>query len=312
MSSPRLLKILAVSAATCVLAAGTMLPADAARHGHGHRAHHKHSSKAHFNHKHRWHHRHKAAPKTQSPAPDPTPAPSDDSIYGPPPVRPTNAAKLFQWGNASLKDEFHGPLASNWLVKGGEPGMVRNQNGMLTLNTTSKSGTVTADWQAGARQYGRWEARMRTRQYDKTGTPYRAVWELIPTSGEECKRSIVLSDSTIGQDPATMHLRNNGVDFSMTKLLDLRQDLFHTYAIEVTPDRISWFINTKVVMSEKRDAARTGESYNVRFRMAAPPGARMNQGRMQMDWVRYYNLDRKNAQSVAAPQAEMSSSDGTC
>ena len=307
MSQVKFLKVVAVSAAACVLAAGASIPAEAAKHSH--RAHHKHSAKKHFNHKHRWHHK-KRAPRAESPTPEP--APTDYSTQGPPPVRPTNAAKIFQWGSAQLKDEFHGPLASNWVVTGGEPGMVRNQNGMLTLNTTATSGTVTADWQAGARQYGRWEARMRTRQYDRTGTPYRAIWELVPTSGDKCTRSIVLSESTIGQNPATMHLRNGDVDFTMTKQMDLRQDLFHTYAIEVTPDRISWFINTKVVMTEKRDAARTGEQYNVRFRMAAPPGARMNKGRMQMDWVRYYNLDRKNAQSVAAPQAEMSSFDGTC
>jgi hypothetical protein len=65
-------------------------------------------------------------------------------------------------------------------------------------------------------------------------------------------------------------------------------------------------------MTETRSAARTGASYVVRFRMVAPPGARMNKGRMQMDWVRYYTLERKNAQSIAAPQATMGPYDGGC
>ena len=30
----------------------------------------------------------------------------------------------------------------------------------------------------------------------------------------------------------------------------------------------------------------------------------MNQGRMQMDWVRYYTLARPDAQSIKAPQAD--------
>jgi beta-glucanase (GH16 family) len=183
---------------------------------------------------------------------------------------------------------------------------------MLTLNTTATSGTVTADWTAGAREYGRWEARVRTRQYGTSETPYRAVWELVPTTGDQCSRSIILSDSTIGQNPATLHVRNTDVDFSATKMLDLRQDVFHTYAVEVTPDHISWFIDTRVVMTELRSTARTGASYAVRFRMVAPAGVVMNKGRMQMDWVRYYTLERKNAQSISAPQAILGRYDGSC
>ncbi len=301
MSHASLVRAAAVAAAVSVLAAGAALPADAAKHRH--RDHHKHSKKSHFKHSHRVHHQKKPAPRPATPAP---------SNAGTATTSPTNAAKIFRWGNAQLKDEFHGALASAWSVNSAGVGLVRNQNGMLTLNTTATSGTVTADWNAGARQYGRWEARVRTRQYDTSATPYRAVWELVPTTGDRCSRSIVLSDSTIGRPQAKMQLRNGDAAFSMTKVLGLRQDAFHTYAVEVTPTRISWFVDTKVVMSEERSGARTGALYTVRFRMAAPSGLRMNRGRMQMDWVRYYTLERKNAQSTSAPPATMGDFDGTC
>ncbi len=304
MARLRFARVAALLVGACVLAAGTALPSQAA--GHKHSAHHKHSHKSghkhHYKHSHRSHHKKRAVKKQ---AVEPAAAPVSSPV-------PTNAAKIFRWGNAQLKDEFHGALASNWAVNPAGAGLVRNQNGMLTLNTTATSGTVTADWQAGARQYGRWEARVRTRQYGTSATPYRAVWELVPTTGEDCARGIVLSESTIGQNPATMHLRNADVDFSATKVLDLRQDAFHTYAVEVTPDHISWFIDTRVVMTETRSAARTGAAYTVRFRMVAPVGAQMNKGRMQMDWVRYYTLERKNAQSIAAPGATLTSYDGGC
>jgi hypothetical protein len=293
----RFLRTAALLLGACALAAGTALPSDAATHQH--RGHHKHAHKHHHRHHHRAHHKRPATPK---PVPASTPATT----------APTNAAKIFKWGNAQINDEFHGAMASTWAVNPAGAGLVRNQNGMLTLNTTATSGTVTADWKAGARQYGRWEARVRTRQYSTSGTPYRAVWELVPTTGDQCARSIILSDSTIGQNPATMHLRNTNVDFTATKVLDLRQDVFHTYAVEVTPDHISWFIDTRVVMTEPRSAARTGAQYTVRFRMVAPPGAHMNTGRMQMDWVRYYTLERKNAKSIAAPPATLRSYDGNC
>ena len=294
MTRVSIFRAAALFAGACALATSTALPSDAASH----RGHHQHA------HKHKHHHKHKH--KHRVPV-SPQPATAVGST-----ASPTNAAKIFRWGNASLNDEFHGALAPTWAVNSAGAGLVRNQNGMLTLNTTATSGTVTADWTAGARQYGRWEARVRTRQYGTSQTPYRAVWELVATTGDVCARNIILSDSTIGQNPATLHVRNGDADFRATKVLDLRQDVFHTYAVEVTPDHISWFIDTRVVMTEQRSAARTGATYSVRFRMVAPPGARMNPGRMQMDWVRYYTLERKNAQSISAPQATQSSNDSAC
>ena len=307
MSRPRLLRSLALAAGVCVLATATAVPSDAAAHrgrGHHHHAGAKHHHK-HAKHRHRAHHAGSAATSTP-PAPATPAAPSGGTTY------PTNAAKIFRWGSAQIHDEFIGPLASTWAVNSAGAGLVRNQNGMLTLNTTGTSGTVTADWNAGARQYGRWEARVRTRQYGTSATPYRAFWELVPTSGDQCARSIVLSDSTIGQNTATMHVNNTDSDFSAAKVLDLRQDTFHTYAVEVTPDHISWFIDTRVVMTERRSAARTGASYTVRFKMLAPQGARMNTGRMQMDWVRYYTLERPNAKSIEAPPATQGGYAGAC
>ncbi len=325
MSRVRLLRAIACLVGTVLLAGGAALPSSAstqrgesepaaAERAQGQAQQHTAQKKAQKKAQKNKHHKHKKKKckkrkkckrKVKAVTPKaPTPAA--------PTAAPTNAAKIFKWGNAQINDEFHGAMAPTWSVNSAGAGLVRNQNGMLTLNTTATSGTVTASWTAGARQYGRWEARVRTRQYGAMDTPYRAVWELVPTTGDQCSRSIILSDSTIGKNPATLHVRNTGADFSATKVLDLRQDVFHTYAVEVTPDHISWFIDTRVVMTETRSAARTGASYAVRFRMVAPPGVRMNRGRMQMDWVRYYTLERKNAKSISAPPATLGSYDGLC
>ena len=50
----------------------------------------------------------------------------------------------------------------------------------------------------------------------------------------------------------------------------------------------------------------------MRFRLAAVKGAEMNPGRMQMDWLRYYTLDRPNAKSIDAPQARRGTYAGAC
>ena len=92
----------------------------------------------------------------------------------------------------------------------------------------------------------------------------------------------------------------------------LRDNQFHTYAIEVTRTHISWFVDTKVIRTERRSEARTGAAYNIRFRLQATPGASMRQGRMQMDWVRYYDLERKNAKSISAPHLRHTSYARAC
>jgi hypothetical protein len=226
---------------------------------------------------------------------------------------PTNAAKIFRWGNAVWKDEFVRPLSTTtWRVN--HPSLVRDQHGMLTLDSTPTSGDVVATANGGGHQYGRWEARVRTRLYKGTGTPYRAVWELTPTTGgEHCgARGIELSDYAIGATSATVHVRNTpGADFTTSKKLPLG-NVFHTYAVEVTPDHVSWFVDTRVVMTERRPAALSGATYRPRFRLVSTPGATMHKGRMQMDWVRYYTLQRKNAHPIVAPAASQGTFADAC
>jgi len=217
---------------------------------------------------------------------------------------PTNAAKIFRWGNAAWNDEFVRPLStSTWRVN--HASLVRDQHGMLTLDSTPTSGDVVATANGAGHQYGRWEARVRTRSYRGSGPTFRAVWELVPTSGGyDCgARSIELSDYAVGAGAATMHVRNTpDEDFTTSKSLPLN-NTFHTYAVEVTPDHVSWFVDTRVVMTERRPEALSGATFTPRFRLVATPGATMRRSRMQMDWVRYYTLARPSAHSIAAAQA---------
>ena len=123
----------------------------------------------------------------------------------------------------------------------------------------------------------------------------------------------MLSDYQLGTTRAAMHVRRlPNRDFTVSKPLGLTNNQFHTYAIEVTPDHISWFVDTKVIRTERRSTARTGATYNARFRLVGSPGHKMIPGRMQMDWVRYYTLDRPNAKPITAPQLTESTYAGAC
>ncbi|MCW2814368.1 MAG: hypothetical protein JWN84_1823 [Nocardioides sp.] len=80
----------------------------------------------------------------------------------------------------------------------------------------------------------------------------------------------------------------------------------------MTRHRITWFVDAHAVRTERRPKARSGVPLTVRFRMDAKPGARMNQSRMQMDWLRYYDLHRPNRKSTAAPRTHKSTYQRTC
>ncbi len=239
-------------------------------------------------------------------------APRGDDTRSVATTYPTNAAKIFKWGNAQWVDEFVDPLKSMWLVN--RKSQVRNQHGMLTLEAPTTGGDTVAKLSGHGRQYGRWEARVRGRNYGSSGTPYRAVWGLSPTTDYRCgARSIVLSDYPLGTNRTTMHVRNlPNRDYTVSKSMNLYNNQFHTYAIEVTPDHISWFVDTKVIRTERRSTARTGATYDAFFRLVSKPGANMIQGRMQMDWVRYYTLARPNAQPITAPQLTESTYADAC
>lgn len=216
---------------------------------------------------------------------------------------PTNAGKVYRWGLSQWHDGFTEPLTSAWKVN--RPSLVRNQHGMLTINGPVDGGNVSATLTGHARRYGRWETRVRAEQYTSGHTPYHVVAELIPAGDYHCgAKNIVLASYKLGTGRAHMYIRNlPNVQFADAKRLNLGPGQFHTYAVEVTKRHISWFVDAHVVMTERRAAARSGALFSVRFRLVGKKGARMNAGRMQMDWIRYYTLDRPNAKSIDAPRA---------
>ena len=226
--------------------------------------------------------------------------------------RPTNAAAIFKWGLSRWEDEFRLPISRSW--RSNHPKLVRNQVGMLTLDATRRSGTVWATVPGQAHRYGRWEARVRSEQNGRGGAPYQVSWELVPAGDRACgAKDIEISSYRFGDRRARMQVRTpSGVAFSASKRRNLHDNVWHTYAVEVTKHHISWFVDTKVIRTERRPAALTGAKYLMRFRLAGAPHRRMNPARMQMDWVRYYTLDRPNARSIKAPRLDRGSFHASC
>ena len=153
-------------------------------------------------------------------------------------------------------------------------------------------------------RYGRWEARVRIRETNHDGRRYRGYWELIPTGDFKCgAKSIVLASYRSEDRKVTGAVRvPEKTQYSFSKRVALHNGWFHTYAVEITKDHISWFVDTKVIHTERREDALRGIEYRPRFRLQGVKGEKHRTTWLQMDWVRHYDLSRPNAKSIKAPR----------
>jgi glycosyl hydrolase family 16 len=221
------------------------------------------------------------------------------------PPGPVNAQTTYDWGRPLWQDDFVGPRKDLWRVHNGH-GSVRNQHGMLTLNT-GRRGTVSAALKGDGHDEGRWEIRLRSRRYESRHTPYRVRTELIPAGNRDqhCgARNVALESYRLGGKRAHLYIRTlPNRTYNAHTGLNLGNDRWHTFAVEVTNSHIAWFVDGHVLRTERRPEALSGVPMTVRFRMVGEPGKKMNQSRMQMDWVRYFTLRKENSKSIDAPPA---------
>jgi hypothetical protein len=221
---------------------------------------------------------------------------------------PIHAGNTYGWGGAPVDYRFVGHLDHRqWRVKG--PGLVRNQHGMLTLNTSRHGGTVSATQVTRGHKVGRWEVRLRSRQYGHGHQKYWVMTELVPAGkrADFCGAKNVALEAYAPNTRMVSHYIRSRPDhrYFARKGLGLHNDQWHTYAVEVTPKRISWFVDAHVISSETRGDALTGVPFAVRFTMQGVDGKRMNKSRMQMDWLRYWTLHRPNTKSTKAPRPKV-------
>lgn len=235
------------------------------------------------------------------------------------PPGPIHAGNTFGWYQYGVqRHEFVGRLPGFWKRKPGS-GNVRIQHGMLTLNTGTK-GDTSATLALKGHETGRWEVRLRARRYGREHANYRVLTELIPgpavTSPEKERcgaQNIGINSFQLGKNTAKffIHTLPNNT-FRAFKGRNLGNDRWHTYAVEVAKDHISWFVDAHVVATERRPEALSGVPLTLRFTMKAKKGQRMNPSRMQMDWMRYWSMRAPNEKSIKAPQTEKSTFADAC
>jgi len=216
---------------------------------------------------------------------------------------PIHAGNTYGWyyKNNVERHEFHGRLPAYWHRHGA--GDVRDQHGMITLET--HKGSLQATLTGHSHTTGRWEVRLRSRAYQRQYADYSVVTELVPAKGpQHCgAQDVGLESYRTGHKLARMYdhtLTSN--NFHASKGMRLHNDQWHTFAVEVTHTHISWFVDAHVVRTERRPAALAGVPMKFRFALEGTPGKRMNQTRLQADWMRYWTYNRPSTKSIKAPE----------
>lgn len=216
---------------------------------------------------------------------------------------PIHAGNTYGWyyDHNVDRQEFHHRLPAYWHRRGA--GIVRNQHGMITLET--HRGSLQATLTGHSHETGRWEVRLRSRRYERSFADYRVVTELVPAKGgSHCgAQSIGLEGYRTGRGRAWLYDRTlPDHNFHASKPMTLHNDQWHTFAAEVTHHHISWFVDAHVVRTETRPAALAGIPLKFRFALEGVPGKRMNLTRMQADWMRYWTYNRPSTKSIKAPR----------
>jgi len=220
-----------------------------------------------------------------------------------------HAGASYGWYPARHRYEFIGGrrAPSEWHRSG--PGKLYQQNGMLTL--VSRKG-VTRDvrtiWTGVGYTQGRWEVRMRTARESSGKADPRVVLSLTPTRKNQrhCRGQDI---DFLDYSPKRAHTANFNIHtlphnrFHAAKSLSRKvgADEWHEFAVEVTKTHISWFIDAKVVRTERRPAALSGAKLTMQAALLTDPGKAMNKTRLQLDWARYWTMKKKSKKSVSAP-----------
>jgi len=253
----------------------------------------------------------------------------------------TGAAGVYKWGNAVWREEYE-PAGAEHMTNpntgvpltgpGGYEGLngppynptpmtaaFKNQwnvnhwsaigwrYGMLALTGRTDGSEVTMTRKGGA-QYGRWESKMFFNPTRKSTNSWRAILELVPVKSSQyhCGAQTItymdFSMATLKSSFQINTLPKNSFKHSIALSAHTLSG-YHAFAVEVSPTHISWFVDDRVVMTEKRKAALSHPVLTIRIRFMGTndrdfPVAADATPNLQFDWNRYFSLKRPNARSI--------------
>jgi hypothetical protein len=219
----------------------------------------------------------------------------------------------WEFGESLTSRPYRGtdrPLRGWWQDRSYGSGRVAKHNGGMVLDSQRQRGgpgdfgTTTSTLQRNSMTYGRWEMRMRLKQFENNAANYRAIIELIPARKRDYHCGA--QNITVAEIRATRPeirigakaLRRNR-EWSATRSFP-NQDLQHAVAVEVARGHVSWFVDGRVIGTVRSRAAVPDVPLTLRLRLVGEGNREMNTINFISDWQRGFSLGRGRRVSSGA------------
>ncbi|MGO4256778.1 hypothetical protein [Marmoricola sp. RAF53] len=208
-----------------------------------------------------------------------------------------HAGSTYGWYPTASRYEFKGGVPSAFKKSG--KGGYKTHSGMLLLKATRNAGLSTT-WTLSKRT-GRWETRFKVskmRSAVESAEAYTLKIGLIPPrSSAHCGgQGITMlkyhpsQSRTAGMEVNT--LPANQFVKSVKSGRSIGQDQWHTVAVEVGKNRISFYLDARVVAKETRPAALLDVPLRMRFALIPVAGKPMRDTVLSLDWARYWTMKK--------------------
>jgi hypothetical protein len=222
------------------------------------------------------------------------------------------ASASYGWGKATqVWDWERGESTDGWREFADGTGQVAIYYGQLGLDSGPAShgssatsrGDVVAWLGGNAHSRGRWEFRMKSKQW-AIAAPYQIRLELVPadTAPTSCGTTTVTLASwkgyTSSTPPATTSTAfgvTSGTSTWTGAAAKLPQaNTFHSYALQITDKWMTWFVDGKPVGRLYVNTAPSAFATPLvpRLVLDGAPGTPMTHTNTTIDWDRYYDLSR--------------------
>jgi hypothetical protein len=239
-------------------------------------------------------------------------APAEANHAGPQPG-PVNASTTYGWYPLAWKYDWYADKAymRPWRPSSTGTGYAFTDWGLMVLDSSvdrflePSRGSVALILNRRGVRYGRWELRLRAPVWYDDGRNYRVLAALVPRdpAKRRCNaHTIALAAFIAGGSQVNVFARNAGRQWTFSKPhMRLDRESWHTYGVEVTRRRISWFIDAHVVSTLRTPRATSDLRLTPRLVLRGVPGARMDRARIGVDWIRHFTLKSPNRLPVRAP-----------
>ncbi|WP_433505661.1 glycoside hydrolase family 16 protein [Pseudonocardia halophobica] len=207
------------------------------------------------------------------------------------------AAATLGWGTPSREDDFTGGL-DGWGLYDGEghggngrrsPDAFSTQGGVLVVTGSPDGTTGGMAWNPG-QKYGRWEGRVRAPESDPSYHALLLLWpdaEDWPSGGEV--DFMEMSDPDRQNTDMFLHYGSDNSQLHGSVEIDATE--WHNWAVEWTPDHIAAFVDGEQWWRTEDTGTLPPGPMHLTVQLDwFPHGGDVRESRMEVDWVRQYDL----------------------